>query len=613
MTDTNPAGPTSLNTDPLLSIRESDEYAAAFDVEVWKAEQKRLFQETLRQELASRCRELELEYAEKDVRRLEDVDSLRRELESMAKRLQTAGASLQHRIANHEKREEAFEARRLRSAQEYEENLQNVQQRHRRQMEESLLRHEQLQTQLREKELSVQQAHQRLAVMQTEYDTLQRFATRLQTAEGEKQTAVSELRQKLEAIGETIKDLQRDNENKANRIVLLEADKNELIAACALYKKQVSEVTEAYNKLTDAVNEERRQLFVREREHVQTMKREHELRVANETRFGVDERVLQQHLTLAAEIPAVHLTMGGGTSSARQQQGAPTSEIQELRRLVTTLQEETRLEEKRRRRQERKHDEHKRRSHDSRKPVLLACGEYPSQPPPRPSPLRVTGDVGSVLYSNGPDHSQQLSLPLRGELRPADGPLLGNVSVSTMSTHTTDDGHSSANNPCNPHNNDNGNFSALTESTSPQNTQTWGEEGEGRGEWSTHPTGSTRLDHSLDTVSETSYTYVDPTVRSFEDSESRSSLQVDFTRRANPAADVRSSWESSKTASSSAISNALPSMAAGDSLADIRTFVSRLQSNRDRLIDTGVYRSDDPLIVEMDHKIKTYRRYVKAN
>lgn len=347
-----------------IQIRATEEYAAAFDLEVWKADQKQRFGVSLAAELDRRQKSLELQFAQRDVDRLEEVDKLRRELEVMAKRLNTAGKVLAKRISNQESREEAFETRRLQLATEHEQHYRELEGRHRRAMDEQFLKYEAIASQMKERNLVAQQTQQRYVVLQQEYDTLQRLVGRLQSRETSEAATITELRQRSESMASTIRELQSTIERQSDATTKLASEKEELIAACQLYKDQLRVVSQQYSELTNSVHQQRERQLADEQQRLAAVARHDEL-------VRLQHPFQQQHVGVQGggahhqTFTSADLTSPSGflskTYVARHghrtpsHHGSASGEIAALRSLVGELQKESEKVDSARRQQERKH------------------------------------------------------------------------------------------------------------------------------------------------------------------------------------------------------------------------------------------------------------------
>lgn len=159
--------------------RTTEEYAAAFDLEVWKAQQQMHFRAQLRQakeKLESRVRK---EMRDAEQRRMADLDNMRQEMEKMARRLQAGGELLEKRTMQLEAREAAFEARRVKVAEHHEAHLFRVEERARQSLEESLVAQDALKALILEKDSIIAQLQAKVQTVETEYDMLQRKAVRV--------------------------------------------------------------------------------------------------------------------------------------------------------------------------------------------------------------------------------------------------------------------------------------------------------------------------------------------------------------------------------------------------------------------------------------------------
>jgi hypothetical protein len=627
------------------SVRGTEEYAAAFDLEVWKAEQRTQFEETNRVELERKRRALDVEFAQRDVARLEEVDALRRELEAMASRLHTTGKVLSKRITNQEKREEAYEARRLQHAAESEFHIHELESRHRRAMDEQFLKHESLASQLKERDLVAQQAHQRLTVLQQEYDALQRLVSRLQTRETSESATISELRSRSETMAGTIRELQSALESKNKSLEVLLGEKEELVAACRLYKTQVKDITNEYNRLASTVQAERERALTEEQERLASLARQSDLL------YRCGDQV--QHQQLSPLSPSDYLartftaTRGGAPLATFPTGSSPvgshvSTEIGALRQLVDQLRNESARDEKAHRQKHERREKKVQRKREQQRAsaqqtlvgshVRYAEGDdhrlgnvegvdanhlrsVPSMDRPRSvSPLRVTGSVGEVLFGN---HS-----PLRDH-EAADTPVALEAATHQRAfSNAMEDDDEGVGDDCVSVSSTSSRGAAAQlgsrrhrrhERPPPRDTDAAADE---RG----HPP-TQAIHHSADVSFSSSgggtYSYVSGL--EWPPSMSSGATATVTTPSGTTSYDVPPPLrgETRTTDSSSGSSAALfprgLDMHGQGSLPDIREFVHRLKDNRSRLIETGVYLEADPLMQDMAKKIRVYEHYLKAH
>ncbi|CCW68632.1 unnamed protein product [Phytomonas sp. Hart1] len=153
-------------------LRMTDEYAAAFDLEVWKAQQKARFRSQLRQAKENLEREIHLAVREKEKENIAELENTRKDLEKVAKRLQEDEKAIQRQTQQLELREAAFEARRVKVAEQHEIHINRTEQRAKRTIEDAFSRQTFLESQVLEKDTMINQLKDKLQSLETEYDSL---------------------------------------------------------------------------------------------------------------------------------------------------------------------------------------------------------------------------------------------------------------------------------------------------------------------------------------------------------------------------------------------------------------------------------------------------------
>lgn len=405
-----PAAATNNDGEPFSvpSLRSTVEYAAAFDLEVWKKEERKRFKQHLEAELTQKRKELELEYAARDVARLQEIDTMRRDLQDMGKQLQTAGRVLQKKLTNLDRREEAFDARRLVLAQEAEGHLRSIEAKHRHLLEEAVERQEQLKAALRDKDVLLEQSQRRLTAVQSEYDQLQRFMTRLHTDRNQEAMIISDLRARCDSLADTTKQLESERSAKAEEAAALARDKAAIEGTCHLLEQKLREVAAAFRTLQEAYHRDREAHFTAEKERFAAAVRDQEMREwsasANHVHGG-------RYNVIATN--RNHFAQQGAASSASQ----PETELTALKALVLDLKKEASAEEERARKkarkkakklaaqqaaEDRRHDDdhHTNRSHHQ---VPLRYAEV------RESPSRTCATLGDVVFHQSPPMPQPIT------------------------------------------------------------------------------------------------------------------------------------------------------------------------------------------------------------
>lgn len=235
------------------AIRLTDEYTAAFDLEVWKAQQQARFRAQLRQAKEKLERRIYAELANKDKSRLQELEHTRRDLEEIALRLEAAGEALQKRQAQLEARESAFEVRRVRVAEQHEVHLSRVEQRAQRVVEEAAVTQESLKAQLREKGIALTQMQERLLCAEKEYDMLQRRTAKVlsdrEENSGSDAALLREAEERLGKAAKAIQLLQSQLREHVDRVDRLGRERDTLLRQHHDSRMQIHELTGERNRL----------------------------------------------------------------------------------------------------------------------------------------------------------------------------------------------------------------------------------------------------------------------------------------------------------------------------------------------------------------------------
>lgn len=254
------AGP-STSVEELM--RTTAEYAAAFDVEVWKAQQQARFRAQLRQSKDKLEERITAELERKQQKRIQELESTRQELEEMARRLRSAEAMLQQRTAELEARETAFEARRVRVAAQHESHLSRVEERAKRAVEEQSILIENLRRQLSEKDVVILQLQERVSCAETEYDVLRRKAARYVTQPVESDgKRVKDLELQVSTLNATVQEAQGQLRRRTDDLRHATMENASLQQQLRHSRQQVEEMMEKQKKLQE-------ELFTRERFYLQ--------------------------------------------------------------------------------------------------------------------------------------------------------------------------------------------------------------------------------------------------------------------------------------------------------------------------------------------------------
>lgn len=151
-------------------------FATAFNVGLWKAQQ----QSWIRAQLRKSRHEIEAcvrrEVTEKQKAKMQELERVHTELTAMAERLRAAGEALQKRVHQFEARERAFEARRVKLAEQHESQMALAETRVQRVVQEAAASREAMQIQLDERTRALTHTQERLRVAESEFDLLRRRA-----------------------------------------------------------------------------------------------------------------------------------------------------------------------------------------------------------------------------------------------------------------------------------------------------------------------------------------------------------------------------------------------------------------------------------------------------
>lgn len=587
----------------VTSVRETVEYEAAFDLELWKVEERKKFHAVLQREREAMISSLEQAYMKKDIDRLEDIDRIRRDLEGMGLRLQQAGAALQKRIASHEKREEAMNHRRRLLSEEHESHMQRMEARHRTALEENSLRQHQLEATIKERDSTIQQLQIRLTSSQKDYDTLQRAVAHMQSRERGSVETAAELTAAAEHLRQIAKGLQEKLDAKEAEIKVLVASRDRAVAECQEFKGKASRLSSKYKDLKAQCLQQQEKWLASERERMLS-------------------EIQQSHRAPSFASAAQHFVFPPQSST-----GPFLSEVQELRQLVVDLQQEESLRQSEERRQKKK----------SKPKKMKAAIEVPSVQPllyverPLPTAHMVRRDTENISVSTM-SSTEEFSVQPEDQHSRHSGADADETfdDVSTASTYPSVS------------------FSQLLSSAG----QAEDEDGVVTVQGSfhralrPHGTTATALLSPFDPVTSSQpgdSTNRTPSARDSLGSVFRSPAQSPFFPSAEGSAAHHHSSDvirpyvlpsasgqplNNTTASLSTLRGSASDTKTSDgapgeqeqqlgrieqSLPDLQKFLRQLKANRDRLVNSGVYEASDPLVMEMDSKIRTYHRYLSMN
>lgn len=234
------------------AIRDTDEYAAAFDLELWKAQQQLRYQAQLRQAKENLERRLRTQMREAEQRRLAELEALRQELETMGQRLQLEEETLVKRSAQLDARESTFNAKRVKVTEEHEAYVVGAEERERRTREEAQLTQSILNARLQEKDEAIAQLQARLSAAQQEYELLHRRTARHLTEQADTDgQRVREQECALALAHAQLAEAQRQLRDKAAEAERLAEDKAQLQHQLQAVARQLSAVTRKYHRATE--------------------------------------------------------------------------------------------------------------------------------------------------------------------------------------------------------------------------------------------------------------------------------------------------------------------------------------------------------------------------
>ncbi|RNF20652.1 uncharacterized protein Tco025E_03669 [Trypanosoma conorhini] len=258
------------------AFRGTEEYAAAFDLEVWKAQQQARLRSELGEEKTRLRREVAAEVRKKEEERLGELDAFRRELEQVAQRLQLREETLQRRISQFEAREAVFEARRVKVAEQHEQHLLAVESRTRRQLEEAVVREGLLQAQAREREGTVARLEERLRAAENEHDTLQRYLART-VADDKEKARVARLEEESAAANAAVAALQLKLKEREAELAAARKERDQFEAAAKQCRDQLGQLSRRYSELQQQWQQRERALLDAEHRRLDEAKRRQQL------------------------------------------------------------------------------------------------------------------------------------------------------------------------------------------------------------------------------------------------------------------------------------------------------------------------------------------------
>lgn len=274
-------------TDAQELLRGSLEYAAAFDVEVWKAQQQTLFQSHIsraKKKLEAKIRE---ELEKKNTSVVQQLEATRRELEMAAQHLSEAQREQAHKSQMLDAREAALEEQKNKLAARHEEQVSRLEDMCQRQRESFGVQVEALHTQLRDKDRTVALLHDRLKAAEESFERLRRRTARWSPTEpdvaggeqrgggdpaspaprGAGEQGRSVLVEELQNATRRWEEATRLVQTQQERLQVLEKENAELKRLLSEREEQAARATKACFSLKEELNE-------REREYLAEKKRE---------------------------------------------------------------------------------------------------------------------------------------------------------------------------------------------------------------------------------------------------------------------------------------------------------------------------------------------------
>ncbi|EAN79845.1 hypothetical protein, conserved [Trypanosoma brucei brucei TREU927] len=288
------------------AFRGTEEYAAVFDLEVWKAQQQARLRSEINEEKARLQKAVAEEVRKKEAQRISELDALQQELQQLARRLQVREEALHRRISQFEVREAAFEDRRVKVAEQHEQHLLSLETRTRRQREEAATQVDVLKAQLAERDRSVALLEERLSAAESEYDKLQRYVSRVSTSD-EDTTRTDALEEQLCAANSAMAKLQLRLKERDSELALASRERDQLKRTCEVYKDQLYQLTKRYNHLQEQCCRRERMRLDEERRRIDDSKRRYGI---VEPRMGMETRSPRCYDLLGTLV-------AGGTSTRR--------------------------------------------------------------------------------------------------------------------------------------------------------------------------------------------------------------------------------------------------------------------------------------------------------
>ncbi|ESL07342.1 hypothetical protein TRSC58_04970 [Trypanosoma rangeli SC58] len=557
------------------AFRGTEEYAAAFDLEVWKAQQQARLRSELNKEKTRLRRELAAEVRKKEEERLGELDAFRQELEQVARRLQLREETLQKRISQFETREAVFDARRVKVAEQHEQHLLSVEDRTRRQLEEAVVREGLLRAQLREREGIVARLEEKLRAAEGEHDTLQRCLART-VAEDKDKAQVTRLEEASAAANAAVAMLQLKLKERETELAVTRKERDQFQEAAKQCRSELTQLARRYSELQQRWHQRERALLDDEHRRLEETKRQHQL-LALQTGSRARSIYRCDLLGLQAAEGIVSKTVRDELAT-RDNPAADTSAfLKELQAEVAQGLRELRAREKKKGRKA------KASGVTSAGPRIVYAEVSPPRRGARSSHVR--GSDGAAVREEAAEpgrHRQQEVLQL-----PATRDDAANSTLSSLTQRGSE---------------------GQRESTEPYHSPL--EE---------KPQVSGVEEEEADVDVSSSYCYADVESWIAERGEPRDmpkdAVRGDVTRSSLPPLPSTAAASPQPTPPLpedflQASRAALPSASQASTREEMAAFVKKLRVNKQRLIESGVYTEDDTLLKEMTDKIALYEDFL---
>lgn len=244
-----PAAPPTALRPAVEPVRGTPEYAAAFDLELWKAEEMRRFRESLeslsRKKEAEIVRQLELQ----DAIRVEELQRYRAELDEMARGLKSATERLQKRTELVEVKEAGLADWRLEVSRKNDDAITDVEARTRRALEELRGKLSAEESKCREKEHMIAHTLTRLAAANREAERLQALLQSVNSRDSEAHARLAEAHLQMEHAAQDLRDA-RNAASTASRERDSALKENAMLREAAFhYRAQLESVVLKHNEL----------------------------------------------------------------------------------------------------------------------------------------------------------------------------------------------------------------------------------------------------------------------------------------------------------------------------------------------------------------------------